>query len=174
MRTRASRDTSPHFATKLRIMQPGQSTSAAAADPHATSIEQRTAEHIRTAVLASEQRLGTCSEQRRQLPSPRFLERCRPTTSHNVEGTSPSPTRRQVFSPPAQRLARPTTRGQHGNGRCAYKAYLPVTNYDDQATPPMIPARYQRHPYPPALHPVSGKRVGRYTQPRSGHRRLAA
>jgi hypothetical protein len=38
-------------------MQPEQSTSAAPADPHATSIEQRTAEHIRTAVLASEQRI---------------------------------------------------------------------------------------------------------------------
>jgi hypothetical protein len=38
-------------------MQPEQSTSAAAADPHATSIEQRTAEQIRTAVLASEQRI---------------------------------------------------------------------------------------------------------------------
>jgi hypothetical protein len=36
-------------------MQPEQSTSAAAADPHATSIEQRIAEHIRMAVLASEQ-----------------------------------------------------------------------------------------------------------------------
>jgi hypothetical protein len=38
-------------------MQPKQSTSAAAADPHATSIEQRTAEQIRTTVLASEQRI---------------------------------------------------------------------------------------------------------------------
>jgi hypothetical protein len=38
-------------------MQPEQSTSAAAADPHATSIEQRTTEQIRTAVLASEQRI---------------------------------------------------------------------------------------------------------------------
>jgi hypothetical protein len=38
-------------------MQHEQSTSAAAADPHATSIEQRTAEQIRTAVLASEQRI---------------------------------------------------------------------------------------------------------------------
>ena len=38
-------------------MQPEQSTSAATADPHATSIEQRTAEQIRTAVLASEQRI---------------------------------------------------------------------------------------------------------------------
>jgi hypothetical protein len=38
-------------------MQPAHSTSAVAADPHATSIEQRTAEHIRTAVLASEQRI---------------------------------------------------------------------------------------------------------------------
>jgi plasmid stability protein len=38
-------------------MQPEQSTSAAAADPHATSIEQLTAQQIRTAVLASEQRI---------------------------------------------------------------------------------------------------------------------
>jgi hypothetical protein len=38
-------------------MQHEQSTSAAAADPHATLIEQRTAEHIRMAVLASEQRI---------------------------------------------------------------------------------------------------------------------
>jgi hypothetical protein len=38
-------------------MQHGQSTSAAAADPHATSLEQRTAEQIRTAVLASKQRI---------------------------------------------------------------------------------------------------------------------
>jgi hypothetical protein len=38
-------------------MQHEQSTSAVAADPHATSIEQRTAEQIRTAVLASEQRI---------------------------------------------------------------------------------------------------------------------
>jgi hypothetical protein len=38
-------------------MQPEQFTFAAAADPHATSIEQRIAEHIRTAVLASEQRI---------------------------------------------------------------------------------------------------------------------
>jgi hypothetical protein len=38
-------------------MQHEQSTSAAAADPHATSIEQRTTEQIRTAVLASEQRI---------------------------------------------------------------------------------------------------------------------
>jgi guanyl-specific ribonuclease Sa len=38
-------------------MQPEQSTSAVAADPHATSIEQRTTEQIRTAVLASEQRI---------------------------------------------------------------------------------------------------------------------
>jgi DNA segregation ATPase FtsK/SpoIIIE-like protein len=38
-------------------MQPEQSTSAAAADPHATSIIQRIAEQIRTAVLASEQRI---------------------------------------------------------------------------------------------------------------------
>jgi hypothetical protein len=38
-------------------MEHEQSTSAATADPHATSIEQRTAEHIRTAVLASEQRI---------------------------------------------------------------------------------------------------------------------
>jgi hypothetical protein len=57
MRTRASRDTSPRSATQLRIMQPEQSTSAPAGDPHATSIEQRTAEQIRTAVLASEQRI---------------------------------------------------------------------------------------------------------------------
>jgi hypothetical protein len=43
---------------QLRIMQPAeQSTSAAGADPHATSIEQRTAEQIRTAVFASEQRI---------------------------------------------------------------------------------------------------------------------
>jgi hypothetical protein len=55
MRTRASRGTSPRSATQPRSMQPEQSTSAAAADPHATSIEQRTAEQIRTAVLASEQ-----------------------------------------------------------------------------------------------------------------------
>jgi hypothetical protein len=38
-------------------MQLEQSTSAATADPHATSIEQRIAEQIRTAVLASEQRI---------------------------------------------------------------------------------------------------------------------
>jgi hypothetical protein len=38
-------------------MQPEQSTSVAAADPHATSIENRIAEQIRTAVLASEQRI---------------------------------------------------------------------------------------------------------------------
>jgi hypothetical protein len=57
MRTRASRDTSPRSATQPRIMQPKQPTSAAAADPHATSIEQRTTEHIRTAVLASEPRI---------------------------------------------------------------------------------------------------------------------
>ena len=38
-------------------MQTEQYTSAAAADPHATSIEQRTAEQIRTAVLASDQRI---------------------------------------------------------------------------------------------------------------------
>jgi hypothetical protein len=38
-------------------MQREQSTSAAEADPHATLIEQRTAEQIRTAVLASEQRI---------------------------------------------------------------------------------------------------------------------
>jgi hypothetical protein len=58
MRTRASRDTSSRYsATQLRIIQHEKSTSAAAADPHATSIEQRTTEHIRTAVLASEQRL---------------------------------------------------------------------------------------------------------------------
>jgi hypothetical protein len=57
MRTRASRDTSPRLATQPRIMQPDYSTSAAAADPHTTSIEQRTAKHIRTAVLASEQRI---------------------------------------------------------------------------------------------------------------------
>jgi hypothetical protein len=57
MRTRASRDTSPRFATQLRIMQPEQSTSAATADPHATSIEQRTAEKIRTAVFDSKQRI---------------------------------------------------------------------------------------------------------------------
>jgi hypothetical protein len=39
-------------------MQPEHGTSAAAADAHATSIEQRTTEHIRTAVLASEQRIS--------------------------------------------------------------------------------------------------------------------
>jgi hypothetical protein len=55
MRTRASRDTSPRSATHPRIMRPEQSTFAAAPDPHAASIEQRTAEHIRAAVLASEQ-----------------------------------------------------------------------------------------------------------------------
>jgi DNA segregation ATPase FtsK/SpoIIIE-like protein len=38
-------------------MQPEQFASAAAADPHATSIEQRTSEQIRTAILASEQRI---------------------------------------------------------------------------------------------------------------------
>jgi hypothetical protein len=38
-------------------MKPEQSTSAVAADPHAPSLEQRTTEHIRTAVLASEQRI---------------------------------------------------------------------------------------------------------------------
>jgi hypothetical protein len=38
-------------------MQPEQSTSAAAADLHATLIKQRTAEQIRMAVLASEQRI---------------------------------------------------------------------------------------------------------------------
>jgi hypothetical protein len=39
-------------------VQPKQSTSAAAADPHAqVTIEQRTAKHIRAAVLASEQRI---------------------------------------------------------------------------------------------------------------------
>jgi hypothetical protein len=38
-------------------MQPERSTSAATVDPHATSLEQRTAEQIRTAVLASEQRI---------------------------------------------------------------------------------------------------------------------
>jgi hypothetical protein len=58
MRTRASRNTSLRSATHLRIMQPEQSTSAAAADLHATSIEQRTTEQIRTAVLASEQRIN--------------------------------------------------------------------------------------------------------------------
>jgi hypothetical protein len=58
MRTRASRDTSPRLATEPRIMQLEQFTSAAAADPHATSIDQRTTEQIRTAVLAaSEQRI---------------------------------------------------------------------------------------------------------------------
>jgi hypothetical protein len=57
MRTRASRDTFPRYAAQPHIMQPKQSTSAAAADPHATSIEQRTSEQIRTAVLASEQRI---------------------------------------------------------------------------------------------------------------------
>jgi hypothetical protein len=38
-------------------MHDEQPTTAAAADPHATSIEHRTAEQIRTAVLASEQRI---------------------------------------------------------------------------------------------------------------------
>jgi hypothetical protein len=57
MRTRASRETSPRSATQFRNMQPEQSTSAAAADPHVTSLEQRTTEQIRTAVLASEQRI---------------------------------------------------------------------------------------------------------------------
>jgi hypothetical protein len=55
MRTRASRDTSPRSATQPRIMQPEQSTSAAAADPHAqATVEERTTEQIRTGVLASE------------------------------------------------------------------------------------------------------------------------
>jgi hypothetical protein len=58
MRTRASRDTSPRLATQLHIMQPQKSTFAAAADPHATSIEQRTTEYIRKAVLAPEQRVN--------------------------------------------------------------------------------------------------------------------
>jgi hypothetical protein len=39
-------------------MQPEQSTSAAAADPHATSLDIRTAEQIRTAVLASEEQIS--------------------------------------------------------------------------------------------------------------------
>jgi hypothetical protein len=76
-------------------------------------------------------RLGSCYEQRRQLASPRFLERYRPTTTHNVEGTSSSPPRSRVVSPSAQRPTRPTTRGQHGSGRCAHKAYLPVMSYHE-------------------------------------------
>jgi hypothetical protein len=55
MRTRASRGTSPRPATQPRIMQSEQSTSAPVADAHVTSIEQRTTEHIRTAVPALEQ-----------------------------------------------------------------------------------------------------------------------
>jgi hypothetical protein len=113
-------------------------------------------------------RVGSRIEQRLQLPSPRFLERYRPATTHHVEGTPSSPTRSRVVSTPTKRPARPTTRGQHNSGRRAHKAYLPVTSYDDRTTPLTVPARHQRHPYPPELHPVS-----QYTQPRTGHRGLA-
>jgi hypothetical protein len=55
MRTRASRDTSP--LAQPRIMQCEQSTPAPGADARATSIEQRTAQQIRSVVSDLEQRI---------------------------------------------------------------------------------------------------------------------
>jgi hypothetical protein len=113
--------------------------------------------------------MGSRLERRFQLPSARFLERYRPVTTHHMEGTLSSSTRRRVVSNPTQGQARPPTRGQQGNGRRTNQAYLPVTRFDDRATPLVVPTRHQRHPHPPSLHPVNRERVGRHTQPRTRH-----
>jgi hypothetical protein len=57
IRTRASRDTSPRLATQPRIMQHEQSTSGQGADAQTTTIEQRKAGQMRTAVSALELRI---------------------------------------------------------------------------------------------------------------------
>ena len=116
MRTRASRDTSSRSATQLRIMQPEQSTSAAAADPHATSIEQRTAEQIRTAVLASEQRI---TEQ--------FLAANAALLAQLQQTTTTLATTNQQQPIPAD--ATPTTEG----GKAAHEP--PIDMLDDEPEP---------------------------------------
>jgi hypothetical protein len=98
MRTRASRETSPRSPKQARIMKHKQYTSAPAADAHATSIEQRTTEQIRTAVSALEQRITS----QFQAANVALLAQLQtPTTSHTT-------TNQQQYTPPD---ATPTTEG---------------------------------------------------------------
>jgi hypothetical protein len=83
-------------------------------------------------------------------------------------------TRLNRFPPSTQGAPSPPTRRQHRRGRYPHQAHHTVTRNDDRTAPPVIPARHQRHPYSSPLHPFRGKYLGRYFQPRIGHRGLAA
>jgi hypothetical protein len=130
MRTRASRDTyTPRSATQPRIMQPQQSTSAAAADPHATSIEQRTTEHIRTAVLASEQRI---TEQFLAASAALLAQLQQPTAAPalQIHISPPPPTRtrrRRVVRRPLSHLSN-TPRPSLSTSPTTAKSSLPDSN----------------------------------------------
>jgi hypothetical protein len=97
-------------------MQPEQSTSAAAADPQATSIEQRTIEQIRTAVLASIKRI-----------TEHFLAANAALLAQLQQPTTAPATTNQHQSIPAD--ATPTTEG----GKAAIEA--PIDLLDDKLKP---------------------------------------
>jgi hypothetical protein len=80
----------------------------------------------------------------------------------------------ESFLTQLKRPARPPPRGQHVSSHRANQAYLPVTRYVDRAASLVVPTRHQRHPHPPPLHPFGREHLGIYTQPRTGHKRLAA
>jgi hypothetical protein len=54
------------------------------------------------------------------------------------------------------------------------QTHLAVACHDDRAPALVILSRHQRHPHPPALHPVGRQRLGGHAKPRIGHRGLAA
>jgi hypothetical protein len=97
-------------------MQHEQSTSAAAADPHATSIEHRTTEQIRTAVFNSEQRIT----KQFLAANPALLAQLRPPTA------TPATTNQQ------QSIPADATSATEG-GKAAPKP--PIDLLDDETDP---------------------------------------
>jgi hypothetical protein len=117
--------------------------------------------------------MGSRAEQRPKLRSTRFLARFKPIATCHVDRISSSPTRRRIVPTAATGMTGPPTLGQHRRGRCRHQADHTVTRYDDRATPHVVPARHQRHPHSTPLHTLGCEHLGRYTQPRIGHRGLA-
>jgi hypothetical protein len=99
-----------------RIMQHEQSTSAPAADPHATSIGQRTTEQIRTAISALKQRIN----EQFLAANVAFLAQLQAPT------TAPATTCHSQSIPPA---VTPTTEG------CKAAPEPPIDLLDDEPKP---------------------------------------
>jgi hypothetical protein len=83
-------------------------------------------------------------------------------------------TRLAVLSFLPLRPQSPHARRQPSSGGCPQSPYVPVPGYDGRASKTLGTHRHQQHQHPRALYSLRGQRLGRLTEPRNRHGRLAA